>query len=74
LRRSKRNSSIRCDERLRFHDAEIKLLDRDGKTADQPCDRFQILAVLAFEQSGEPLNAFVVAVQKRFAIDLNFNL
>jgi hypothetical protein len=31
--------------------AEIKppLLNRDGKTADQPCDRFQILGVLVLK-------------------------
>ena len=56
--------------------AEIKppLLNRDGKTADQPCDRFQIPGVLAFEESGEPLNTFVVAVQKRYVIDWSFGL
>jgi hypothetical protein len=64
------------DERLRYHEAEINplLLNRDGKTADQPCDRFQVLAVLVFEESGELLNTFVVAGQKRFAIDLSFSL
>ena len=63
-------------ERLRYHEAEIDppLLNRDGKTADQPCDRFQVLAVLVFEESGEPLNTFVVAVQKRYTIDLSFSL
>jgi hypothetical protein len=56
--------------------AEIKppLLNRDGKTADQPCDRFQILGVLVLEESGEPLNTFVVAVQKRSVIDWSFGL
>jgi hypothetical protein len=56
--------------------AEIKppLLNRDGKTADQPCDRFQILGVLVLEESGEPLNAFVVAVQRRRVIDWSFGL
>src|SRR6478672_2051370 len=41
------------DERLRYHEAEINppLLNRDGKSADQPCDRFQVLAVLVFEES-----------------------
>jgi hypothetical protein len=55
--------------------AEIKppLLNRDGKTADQPCNRFQILGVL-LEESGEPLNTFVVAVQNRYTIDLSFSL
>ena len=64
------------DERLGYHEAEINplLLNRDGKTADQPCDRFQFPAVLVFEESGEPLNTFVVAVQKRYAIDLSFSL
>ena len=32
------------------------LLDRDGKTADQPCDRLQVPRVLVFEEGGEPLN------------------
>jgi hypothetical protein len=50
------------------------LFDRDGKTADQPCDHLQVPAVLVFEQSGEPLNTFIVAAQKRFAIDLSFSL
>ena len=50
------------------------LLDRDGKTADQPCDRLQVPGVLVFEESGEPLNTFVVAVEKRYAIDLSFSL
>ncbi len=56
--------------------AEIKppLLNRDGKTADQPCDRFQVPGVLVFEQSGEPLNTFVVAVQQRYVIDWSFGL
>ena len=56
--------------------AEIKppLLNRDGKTADQPCDRFQILGVLVLEESGEPLNTFVVAVQRRRVIDWSFGL
>ena len=35
------------------------LLDRDGKTADQPCDRLQVSGVLVFEKSGEPLKSFV---------------
>ena len=50
------------------------LLDRDGKTADQPCDRLQVPGVLVFEESGEPLNTFIVAVQKRYTIDLSFSL
>jgi hypothetical protein len=50
------------------------LLDSDGKTADQPCDRCQVAAVLVFQQSGEPLNTFIVAAQKRFAIDLSFSI
>jgi hypothetical protein len=48
------------------------LLNGDGKTADQPCDRLQLPAVLVFEESGEPLNTLVVAVQKRFVIELGF--
>jgi hypothetical protein len=64
------------EERLRYHEAEINppLLNRDGKTADQPCDRFQVLVVLVFEERGELLDTFVVAGQKRFVIDLSFSL
>ena len=50
------------------------LLDRDGKTTDQPCDRLQVPGVLVFEEGGELLNTFVVAVQKRYAIDLSISL
>ena len=55
---------------------EIKppLLNRDGKTADQPCDRLQVPGVIVFEESGEPLNTFVVAVQKHYAIALSISL
>jgi hypothetical protein len=50
------------------------LLNGNGKTADQPCDRLQVPAVLVFEENGEPLNTLVVAVQRRFDIELGFNL
>jgi hypothetical protein len=64
------------DQRLRIIGLSLTppLLNGDGKTADQPCDRLQVPAVLVFEESGEPLNTFVVAVPKRFAIDLGFSL
>jgi hypothetical protein len=52
--------------------SEPPLLNRDGKTADQPCDHFQVPGVHVFEESGEPLNTFVVAVQKRYVIDWSF--
>jgi hypothetical protein len=47
------------------------LLNRDGKTADQSCGFFEGPVVLMFEESGEPLNTFVVAVKSRYVIDLS---
>jgi hypothetical protein len=54
-------------------EAEVSptLLNRDGETADQSCGFFEGPAVLMFEQSGEPLNTFVVAVKSRYVIDLS---
>jgi hypothetical protein len=48
------------------------LLNRDGKTADQPCDLIESPGVRVFEKSGEPLNTFVIAVN-RYVIDLSFS-
>ena len=61
------------DRRLRIMGPRLTppLLNGDGKTADQPCDRLQVPAVLMFEESGEPLNTFVVAVKSSYVIDLS---
>jgi hypothetical protein len=55
------------------HKAEVSptLLNRDGKTADQSCGFIEGPAVFMFEESGEPLNTFVVAVKSRYVIDLS---
>ena len=52
--------------RIVNHKAEVSptLLNRDGETADQSCGFFEGPAVLMFEESGESLNTFVVAVKK----------
>ncbi len=59
--------------RIVNHKAEVSptLLNRDGETADQSCGFFEGPAVLMFEESGEPLNTFVVAVKSRYVIDLS---
>jgi hypothetical protein len=57
-----------------FRDSsDAKLLDGDGKTADQSCGFLEGLAVPAFEEGGEPLNTFIVTVQDRRIVDLRFN-